>query len=73
MEVSGQLNLPAALPGKTAPGGHWIGDWVGPRASVDDVEMRKFLTYRDSNSDLLIVQPVSYDSWNGSNYLPQLH
>jgi hypothetical protein len=23
---------------------HWIGGWVGPRAGLDDVERRKFLT-----------------------------
>jgi hypothetical protein len=23
---------------------HWIGGWVGPRAGLDDVEKRKFLT-----------------------------
>jgi hypothetical protein len=27
-----------------APGTHWIGGWVGPRAGLDDVEKRKFLT-----------------------------
>jgi hypothetical protein len=26
------------------PHTHWIGDWVGPRASLDVVEKRKFLT-----------------------------
>jgi hypothetical protein len=26
-----------------APGTHWIEDWVGPRAGVDDEEKRKFL------------------------------
>jgi hypothetical protein len=31
-------------PGERAPGTHWIGGWVGPRASLDDVEKRKFLT-----------------------------
>jgi hypothetical protein len=30
-------------PGERAPGTHWIGGWVGPRASLDDVEKRKFL------------------------------
>jgi hypothetical protein len=45
MEVSGQLHAPAALPpGETAPGTQWIGGWVGPRAGLDDVEKRKFLT-----------------------------
>jgi hypothetical protein len=31
-------------PGERAPGTHWVGGWVGPRASLDDVEKRKFLT-----------------------------
>jgi hypothetical protein len=31
-------------PRKRAPGTHWIGGWVDLRASMDDVEKRKFLT-----------------------------
>jgi hypothetical protein len=31
-------------PGKRASGTHWLGDWVGPRAGIDDVEKRKCLT-----------------------------
>jgi hypothetical protein len=43
--VSGQLHAPAALPlGERGPGTHWTGGWVDPRASLDDVEKRKFLT-----------------------------
>jgi hypothetical protein len=34
----------ASLPGSFATGTHWIGGWVGPRAGLDDVEKRKFLT-----------------------------
>jgi hypothetical protein len=30
-------------PRKRAPGTHWIGGWVGPRAGLDDVEKRKVL------------------------------
>jgi hypothetical protein len=30
--------------GERAPGAHWIGGWVGPRAGLNDVEKRKFLT-----------------------------
>jgi hypothetical protein len=30
--------------GERAPVTHWIGGWVDPRADVDDVEKRKFLT-----------------------------
>jgi hypothetical protein len=44
MEVSGQLHAPAALPlGERAPGTHWIGGRVDPRAGLDDVEKLKFL------------------------------
>jgi hypothetical protein len=31
-------------PGERSPGTHWIGGSVGPRAGLDDVEKRKFLT-----------------------------
>jgi hypothetical protein len=31
-------------PGERAPGTHWIRGWVNPRAGLDDVEKRKFLT-----------------------------
>jgi hypothetical protein len=29
--------------GERAPGTHWIGGWMGPRAGLDDVEKRKLL------------------------------
>jgi hypothetical protein len=31
-------------PGERAPGTRWIGGWVDPRAGLDDVEKRKYLT-----------------------------
>jgi hypothetical protein len=31
-------------PGERVPGTHWIGGWVNPRACLDDLEKRKFLT-----------------------------
>jgi hypothetical protein len=31
-------------PGERDPGTHWIGGWVDPRAGLEDVEKRKFLT-----------------------------
>jgi hypothetical protein len=38
MEVSGQLHAPTALPPRErAPGTHWIGGWVGPRAVLDTI------------------------------------
>jgi hypothetical protein len=34
----------ASRSGRFTPGAHWIGGWVDPRAGLDDVEKRKFLT-----------------------------
>jgi hypothetical protein len=31
-------------PGEKAPGTQWIGGWVDPRAGLDDLKKRKFLT-----------------------------
>jgi hypothetical protein len=33
-------------PRERTPGIHWIVGWVGPRARLDDVEKKKFLTLR---------------------------
>jgi hypothetical protein len=45
--VSGQLHAQAALPPRDkAPGTHWIGGWVGPRAGLDTVVKRKILSLR---------------------------
>jgi hypothetical protein len=45
MEVRSQLDVPAALPlEKEPPRTPWTGGWVSPRAGLDDVEKRKFLT-----------------------------
>jgi hypothetical protein len=32
------------IPGEKASGTDWIGCWVGPRAGLQDLEKRKFLT-----------------------------
>jgi hypothetical protein len=32
------------MPGERIPGTHWIGVWVDPKAGLDDVEEREFLT-----------------------------
>jgi hypothetical protein len=31
-------------PEERTPGTYWVGGWVGPRAGLDDLEKRKFLT-----------------------------
>jgi len=43
MEVGGQLHDPGRFtPRERAPGSHWIGDWVGTRASLDAGVKSKF-------------------------------
>jgi hypothetical protein len=32
-------------PGDKVPGIHYMGGWMGPRASLDDIEKRKFLKF----------------------------
>jgi hypothetical protein len=67
MEVSGQLHAPAAFtPTGRAPGTHWIGDWVGPKAILDAVVKRKIPSpRRESKPRTPIVQPVAqrYTDW----------
>jgi len=47
MEVSGQLNAPAALPLGKEP---LIGGWVGPRAGLDTAVRKKIPSpYQDLN------------------------
>jgi hypothetical protein len=49
LDLSTRCEWSASLPsrltsGERAHGTHWIGRWVGPRAVVDIMENRKFLT-----------------------------
>jgi hypothetical protein len=47
-------------PRERAPGTHWIGSWVGPRAGLDAMEKRKIPSHRrESNLRTPIVQPVA--------------
>jgi hypothetical protein len=47
-------------PRERAPGTHWIGSWVGPRAVLDAVVKRKIPSpRRESNPRTLLVQPVA--------------
>jgi hypothetical protein len=53
-------------PRETAPGTHWIGGWVGPRAVLDAVVKRKIPSpRREPNPGTPIVQPVAqrYTDW----------
>jgi hypothetical protein len=38
---------------------HWIGGWVGPRAGLDDVEKRRFLSLPGLELRPSVVQPVA--------------
>jgi hypothetical protein len=45
--VGGELSASRPVrftPREKFPGTHWIGDWVGPRTGLHDMEKRKFLT-----------------------------
>jgi hypothetical protein len=42
-----------------APALHWIRGFVGLRAGLNDMQNWKSFTIRDSNSYLLVVQPVA--------------
>jgi hypothetical protein len=56
MDVSCQLQTPAAL----APGTHCIGGWVGLTAVLDAVVKRKIpIPRRESNPRTPIVQPIA--------------
>jgi hypothetical protein len=61
----------ASLPEEMAPGTHWMGGWVGPRANPDEME-KKFLSYRDSNNHLcgLVVRVPGYRS-RGPGSIPR--
>jgi hypothetical protein len=63
MEVNGELHAPAAYPRERAPGTHWIGGRVGPRAVLDAVVKRKIPSpRRESNPALYRL------SYRGSQY-----
>jgi hypothetical protein len=48
------------MPRERAPGTHWTGGWVGPKAGMDNMQKRKFLPPLGySNSDPLVVQHVA--------------
>jgi hypothetical protein len=46
-------------PGERDPGTRWIGGWMGPGTVMDYMEKGKSFPYRDSNSDLSTVRPVT--------------
>jgi hypothetical protein len=46
-------------PGEKKTCAHWTGGWVGPRAGLDDVEKRKYLTIPGLELRHSAVQPVA--------------
>jgi hypothetical protein len=60
------------IPGERAPGNHYVGGWVVPRAGLDAVEKRKILHCRESNpgrpARTPSLSPLRYpDSWYNSD------
>jgi hypothetical protein len=48
------------IPRGRAPGNHWVGGWVSPKAGLDAVVKRKIPSPRqESNPRTPIVQPVA--------------
>jgi hypothetical protein len=61
MEVSGQLHAPVTLPPRErAPGTHWIGGWVGPRADLNAVANRKNPIIAPTGNRTPVVEPVAW-------------
>jgi hypothetical protein len=60
MEVSAQLHAPGRFTAEErAPGTHWIGGWMSPRAVLDVVAKGKIPSpRRESNIRTPIVQSV---------------
>jgi hypothetical protein len=50
-------------PGERAPCTHWTGGWVDPKAGLDDLKKRKFLTLLG-----LELQPLSHPACSKSLY-----
>jgi hypothetical protein len=46
-------------PGERAPGTRCIGCWMGPRAGLNHMEKRKFLTLLGLELDSSVVQPIA--------------
>jgi hypothetical protein len=57
-------------PSKRAPGIHWAGGWVGPRAVLDTTVKRKIPSLRrESNRRTPIVQLIAAIKNNVSDYI----
>jgi hypothetical protein len=51
-------------PREKAPGTHWIGDWVGPRAILDVVVKRKIPNpHQELNPRTPIIQPITINNY----------
>jgi hypothetical protein len=57
MEVSGQHQVPAALPSEKVPGTHWIGGWWAPEPSGRYGDEKKLAPAENQTPT---VQPVPH-------------
>jgi hypothetical protein len=56
MKTYGAASGPGRFtPVERAPGTHWIKGWVNPRAGLDDVENKKFLTLPGLELIIIII------------------
>jgi hypothetical protein len=46
-------------PGERSPSTHWIGGWVGPRVTMDNIDKKIFLTLSRLELDPSVVQHVA--------------
>jgi hypothetical protein len=46
------------IPGERAPGTHWIGAWVGPRAGLDDMEKDQYGRKLNSLQNIIYTPPI---------------
>jgi len=75
MEVSGQLHGLAALTWRKRPGTHWIGGWVGPRASMNAVAGRNIPASAGNGTPVvqILVQILYWLSYSGSQSYMSYH
>ena len=64
MEVSGQLYALATLPPWQNLGTHWIGGWVGPRASLDVLEKIKISSQQGLKLGIVHLIVIDPPQWN---------
>jgi hypothetical protein len=58
MEVSEWSRPDRFTPGERAPGAHWTGGWVGPRAGLDAMENRKSVAFASNRTPTMQLDAI---------------